>query len=421
MQIQKADNLSIKLSLILFIILTITAACGGGGGGSEPSTPSTTVVSNALQVQFSRTVLEHFQDQVLTLQNNGNTRASIGVIAQSDPLNVPFSITDDQCSGKTLAPSEACMLKIQFLPVTQNLFMDTFDIPSETGQPIMIVNISGESVALNASINQVDKSGCTKMRLFVAVTDKQDGPVTSLTQDNFLVFEEGELQVIDSFSNQVTTPISVAMVLDYSGSMQPLISDVESAAKSFIDQLDLNNGTDEAMIIKFAASVETKQPFTDDYDSLVLAIGDNYTGNIDQTHLYDAVWQAIESAADPSRTDRRAVVVLTDGIDEGSIDHQMAEVVENANEKGVPVFTIGLGNVFISTLQHLADETGGQYFLSPTSNELQSIYQSIAEILTNQYIIEYDSPTAGGDVIDLDIEIDQNGLKGEDSKSITGC
>ena len=174
------------------------------------------------------------------------------------------------------------------------------------------------------------------------------------------------------------------------------------------------------MIIKFAASIETND-FTDDYASIISAIEASYTGDMNQTRLYDAVWQAVEASADPSRNDRRAVVVLTDGIDEGSIDHQIADVVENANERGVPVFTIGLGNVFIPALQQLADQTGGQYFLAPTEDELQSIYQSIAKILTYQYIIEYESPSTGGDLIDLDIEIDQDGKSGEDSKSITGC
>ena len=342
-----------------------------------------------------------------------------GMIAHSDPLDAPFSITDDVCSGKTLSPSETCTLKIQFLPVTQNLFNDTFDIPSDTGQPIMIVSVSGKSVSLNASINQVDKSACPVLRLFVTVTDQQDSPVTSLTQDHFFVFEDGGLQAIKSFSNQITTPISVAMALDYSGSMQPYIPKIESAAKRFFDPPFIK-GPDEAMIIKFAASIETND-FTDDYASIISAIEASYTGDMNQTRLYDAVWQAVEASADPSRNDRRAVVVLTDGIDEGSIDHQIADVVENANERGVPVFTIGLGNVFIPALQQLADQTGGQYFLAPTEDELQSIYQSIAKILTYQYIIEYESPSTGGDLIDLDIEIDQDGKSGEDSKSITGC
>ena len=131
--------------------------------------------------------------------------------------------------------------------------------------------------------------------------------------------------------------------------------------------------------------------------------------------------QAIESASVSTINDRKAVVVVTDGIDEGSVNHQLAGVIEKANESGVPVFTIGLGNVYISALQNLADETGGQYFLAPDSTDLESIYQSILDLLVNQYIIEYVSPSSGDDMVDLDVEVDQSGLKGNDSKSVTGC
>jgi len=176
-----------------------------------------------------------------------------------------------------------------------------------------------------------------------------------------------------------------------------------------------------AAVIKFAASVEIKQPFTDKSDLLAAAIADNYTGAVDRTILYDTVWQAIEMTADPSRNDRRAVIVVTDGIDEESVNHQLAEVVENANESGVPVFTIGLGNAFIAVLQHLAEETGGQYFIPPTPDALASIYQTIAAILTNQYIIEFNSISSGGNTIDLEVEIDRDGDIGLNSKSVTGC
>jgi hypothetical protein len=114
-------------------------------------------------------------------------------------------------------------------------------------------------------------------------------------------------------------------------------------------------------------------------------------------------------------------VVVTDGFDEGSVNHQLSDVVEKANESGVPVFTIGLGNAYISILQQLADETGGQYYFVPNSSDLESIYQSILNLLTNQYIVEYVSPSSGGETIDVDVEIDQGGLKGNDSKPVTGC
>lgn len=415
----KNKRLYVRLFLLLGPILTIMAACGGGS--SDSSTPSSNIITNALQVQFSSTVLDHFQDDIVTLQNNGTSSVSIGQIAHADPLYNPFSIIDDQCSGITLTPSETCTLKVRFSPTSQNSFNDSFDIPSSTGQTIMTVSVSGDAKALNVSINQTDTSGCPGIRLFITVTDRNDDPMTSLTQADFLVIEDNNLQVIDSISNIVMTPISVALVLDYSGSIQPFISNVEAAATSFIDQLDLNNNTDEAAIIKFAASIELKQAFTDDYNSLLLAIGDNFTGNIAKTLLYDAVWQAVNITTDLARNDRRVIVVLSDGIDEGSVDHNLTEIIDSTHKNGVAVFTIGLGNVFLPAMQLLADETGGQYFLAPTSSDLQAIYQQIADILTNQYVIEYQSPSSSGDSITIDMEVDHNDMQGEASRTVPGC
>ena len=424
----KNQLLHFGLSLLLFAMLILMTACGGGGdGGSDSSDPSdyssssTNTSSKDLKVPFSSTILDHFQDEIITITNNGTESGLIGQVAQANPLKAPFSILEDQCSGITLAPSASCVLQVQFLPTSQGFFSDSFDIPSNTGKAINTVSVSGDAWALNASINQVDTSSCPTIRLFVSVTDRYEAPVTWLVQDDFTVWENNEKQDIDNISNKVTTPISVALVLDYSASIQQFIQEVEAAAWSFIDQLDLNNNTDEAAVVKFAAGIELKQAFTDDQSSLFWAIGDTFNGGANKTFLYDALWMAVDITADPSRNDRRAVVVLTDGIDEGSVDHDLAEVIDSANEKGIPVFTIGLGNAFFPVLQTIAEETGGQNFLAPTSEDLQTIYQQIADILTNQYVIEYQSPSSGGAIISLDVEIDANDLQGEDSRDIPGC
>jgi Ca-activated chloride channel family protein len=428
----KNKVLRLCLFFFLYLMLILMSACGGGGGGGSDSSSgsdssgsdSSDITSKDHQVAFSNTVLDHFQDQTYALKNNGTASASIGQVAQANPLNAPFSILNDQCSGKTLAPSAACTLQVRFLPTAQGTFSDSFDIPSGTGETIiMTVNVSGDGRALNVSINQIDTSDCpTTVRLFVTVSDRYDDPVTALTKDEFLVLEDNVSQGIDSFANNWTTPVSVMLVLDYSGSMLPFISDVEAAAKSLIDQLDLNSNTDEAAVSKFAASVDLKQAYTDDKNSLLLAIDNPYMGAKDQTVLYDALWQAVDITADIKRNLRRAVVVLTDGRDEGSY-HNLTEVIDSAQKEGIPVFTIGLGNVFLDDLQIIADETGGQYFLAPTSGDLQAIYQQIADILTQQYVIEYTSRSSGGAIITLDVEIDdaKDGSQGEDSRDVPGC
>ena len=72
-------------------------------------------------------------------------------------------------------------------------------------------------------------------------------------------------------------------------------------------------------------------------------------------------------------------------------------------------------------LQQLADETGGQYYFAPQASDLEAIYLQIANTLSNQYVIEYDSSSSGSGIIILDLEVDHNGDQGEDSKESQGC
>src|SRR5207244_923695 len=121
---------------------------------------------------------------------------------------------------------------------------------------------------------------------------------------------------------------------------------------------------------------------------------------------------------------KRAVVVLTDGVDEepGS-NHRVEEVIEAAKQAGIPLHMLGLGrdgdidekimqrmaeetngtyhrarndqtlfNIFEdlsiqlhdegideATLRKLADETGGKYFPAQDISKLRLIYQGLAE------------------------------------------
>lgn len=426
MHMDRSNRLTYCIIILFFAGLIFLTGCGGGGGGGgdatdTPDTDPPTTTPTQTQAEFSQTVVNHFQDKNLTIQNQGTSDRTIGDVAQTDPLAAPFSIIADQCANTTLAPSESCAITVRFSPTTQDDFEDTFDIQTEGSQTMMIVSLSGTSRALNASISQVDTSGCPTIRMFVSVTDSNDAPVSNLTQDDFLISEDGIPKSIVSFSNTASSPISVAILMDSSNSIQPYADNIEAAAISFLDQLSLDAGTDEAAIIKFATTYEIKQSFTDVKDLLTQAIGTAYTGNGGETHLYDTIWQAVDLASDPARNDRRAVVLISDGHDEGSVDHDLAAVIANANESGVPVFAIGLGDTYIASMQQLADGTGGQYFVAPTSSDLEDIYQQIAQILSNQYVIEYQSAFSDGADIELNVDVDLSGDLGEDTKTVPGC
>jgi len=427
--------ISNRIKNLLLLVLTLgfatsmLAGCGGGGGGGGGGSGSDSTPQpepDALEIAFGNIVLDHSSDRAISLQNPGTSALAIGQIAQANPLAAPFSIVSDDCSGTSLGPSQSCTVQVRFLPTEQGAVTDSFDIPSaDSDRDLATVSVSGTGRGLNVSLNQIDTGNCPTVTLRITVTDRNDDPVSGLLESDFSVFENDVLVDPDTFSNIVTVPISVALALDYSGSVQAApgaIEDIEAAAKAFLEELNLDNNTDEAEIIKFAKAIQVMEPFTDIKDDLTAAIDASYTGGVDETLLFDAVWQAINDTAGRAN-ERRAVVVISDGNDEGST-RTLAEIIDNALAHAVPLFTIGLGNVGSETdLRPLADESGGQFFFAPTSDDLRDIYVQISHILANQYILEYDSSSSGGDPITLDVEVSEsvNGWEGEDSKEVTGC
>ena len=407
----------LTLSLVAFSIL----GCGGGGGDSAADLKK-------MSVAFGDVVLDHVKDQTVLLNNNGASTLSIGQIALADPLSAQFSFVSDDCSGKSLASSETCTLQFRFEPTVQGAFSDTFYIPSDDpNRDIGMVNVSGEGIALNVSINQAEKDCAnSKITLYVTVTDRNDDPLTLIPQNDFSLLEDNASMNITRFSNSAFAALSVVLALDYSVSTETVRPEIEEAATFFIENLQLDSGTDEAAIIKFGASIEPAQAsFTDDEALLKSAINDtpSFSG-LPQTLLYDAIWQSTDNIDSYARNDRRAIIVLSDGLDTRSVK-KLNEVIDHALEKGVPVFTIGLGDVNVPVMLRLADETGGQFFRVDEFADLLGIYGKIANILSNQYEIEYTSFPSGGAPIAIDVQVDFDFqgeiLHGEGVKEIPGC
>jgi VWFA-related protein len=249
-------------------------------------------------------------------------------------------------------------------------------------------------------------------------------PVTALSTNNFKVFENGNPKPINSITYPITSPISVELVLDFSGSLA--VSDqlaIQDAAIAFVDTLTPNQ--DEAGLIKFKLNIDVNTGFTTDLTAIKTAIGDPYpAGRPEGTILYDSLIQAINDTAGRVAASRRgAVIVFSDGNDEESVS-TLENVIDLAVLKGVPIFTIAYTNASKpkpEVMQELAQRTGGEYFLAPDSTQLNTIYGNISNILSQQYLIEYNTLSSGGTTVSLDIEVNDNNNLGEDSKEATGC
>lgn len=427
-------NRTCCLVIITAFFLSIVGiyGCGSGGGGASDggggSGGSPEITLSSSDISFSNLVANKQADRSLTVQNTGTAGLVIGQIAQANPLAAPFSIPDDGCSGTTLAPTQSCTVIVRFAPTTQGDFEDVFSIPSnDADEASLVLNVRGKGQGLNVTINNVDSSVAGKIKVLVSVTDSSDAPELGFVKDFFTLLEGGAGKSIDPFSNTVTSPISAVLLLDYSGSFEAFRLQVEAAAKNFLDDLQL---TDEAAVIKFAGTVDLAIGFTpvsSGKTDLKNAIDSPYTP-IAGTKLYDAVYDAVDRLALRNPAYRRTAIVVSDGVDfksptGGQLSTQDLEgVIDNGQQKKIFIYTIGFGpdlpegNVVMG---RMADETGGEFIVSPTAADLNGVYLKISQILSKQYELTFTTSQLAGTGNTLKVLVNNGTLQGDDTVSVT--
>ncbi len=272
------------------------------------------------------------------------------------------------------------------------------------------------AAALSVTINQVSLDSCPVLKSYVSVSDHNGDPVTGLTSANFTVNEDSITRTPVSVSFGGSSSISVAMALDYSGSMSGTPrTNLQTAATTFINEL----GAADAMeIIKFSTTVAAVQSFTTDKALLTAAVTNSWSGADNNTAFYDAVYKALTDTN--ARSGRKALIAMTDGDDNAST-HTIEQVITYATSLGIPVYTIGLGSANSTVLSQLASSTNGHYYNAPTSADLQSIYTQIANVIQNQYEVTYASGLTDGAQHTLRISVNSATATGSATRQVTSC
>jgi Ca-activated chloride channel family protein len=280
---------------------------------------------------------------------------------------------------------------------------------------------------IDVKINQIEACPRPAATVYVSVLDQGGFPVTTLDVGDFLLLEAGvPTATTSAVSVDDTVTLSVVLLLDYSRSItrEPdNVTDMENAAIGFVNELGNN---DEAEIIVYGTTVAVSQSFTNNKNLLVDAIQNPPNVGI-HTALYDALIEAVDDITGSSK-ERRAIIIITDGRDDDGTGNpqstsSLTDVITDANGFGVPVFTVGLGNADVGILQQLADDTGGTFSPSTTSDNLATIYQQLADLLfTDQYILTYTSGLAAGSAGDLSVTATYGlGVSGSDTKTVLAC
>ncbi len=241
---------------------------------------------------------------------------------------------------------------------------------------------------------------------FITVTDA-NGPVTGLTAADFVVTLDGD--VVPTQDLDFTLPpsqdpanqkVSVVFAMDYSSSItDQFLVPMQQAVIAFIDAM---NAGDYAAIIKFNndSGAVVVQPFTviDDGgvndQALVAAVMADFTG--DGSNILDATQVAVEQFAahpDPTLSGPKAVILVTDGIETHSTA-TAGEVISVANDSSIPIFAVGIGapdQEALDLMGNLASQTGGEFILAPSDQDIQDAYATIQFLLSNEYLLTFAS------------------------------
>jgi len=239
-------------------------------------------------------------------------------------------------------------------------------------------------------ITAVDTQAYPRMRTFVTVLDGSGRPVAGLDSKAFKVAADGKPVPVMGFTTGLdqNVPAAVVLAFDTSGSMDGTpIEQARQAGKTLVGQL---GPTDQVAVLTFSNTVQLAQDFTTDPGALASAIdGISAAGN---TALYDGVGAAVSTAA-RATGQRRAIVLLSDGKDEGAVSHSdRGSSLAAAQPAGIPFFVVGLGqSIDQAYLQDLGNVTRGQLFLAPSPEVLQGLYETIGTTLRRQYILDLDA------------------------------
>jgi len=272
--------------------------------------------------------------------------------------------------------------------------------------------------------DDVIRTETSLVQLNIGVVDKQGRAVTSLTKNDFVIYEDGVKQSIQHFE-PVDAPFSLVLMLDMSGSTVNFRQQLKLASQRFLDALAPD---DRVAVVQFNKEVKSLTGFT--VDRLKTAYAIEIATGAGETHFYDALKYALKELEKEGKR-RKAIVVLTDGLDTNlrnadrvtlskaqtdqealdtikpHVSTDLNNVLAAADRQGVTIYPlalpsgdpkrlpmptpniIGIYAAARARLQSLADRTGGRLNEINQLQYMAQLYREVAASLRTLYTVGY--------------------------------
>jgi Ca-activated chloride channel family protein len=224
---------------------------------------------------------------------------------------------------------------------------------------------------------------------YATVTDSRGRYVDDLTAEQFTLLDGQHPQTLAAFESHGDS-VSVALLLDTTGSMSNALPAVKNAALKLIGDL---RPVDSVAVYSFNRSVTELQPFTSDLDQAKRAVLS--TQALGETALYDALARVSRDLS--GHTGKKVIVVFTDG-DDNSSTLTMDTAILRVKAGGVPIYTIAQGQAlqsagYLKQLADLAKVTGGESFAVHDSSEIEGVFAKVSEDLAHGYLLVFQPPS----------------------------
>ena len=250
------------------------------------------------------------------------------------------------------------------------------------------------------------RSSADVVTIQAAVRNGRGRPVPGLTAADFEVRDNGQLRPVISIRNDAGSPVSLAILVDISGSMA--VSQKLAMARQALDSVvaQLRPGEDEVAVFTFDSALHENRSFTSNPSTLTNVLDD--LKPYGTTSLYDATAAAARKLSERSAA-HKAIVVLTDGLDTSS-RLTAPEVSGLASSIAVPVYVMATvpsidqrlmmeavdraDESRAADLRDLAEWTGGQLVFAITITDTTTAAVGLVSELRQQYVLAIEAVSA---------------------------
>jgi VWFA-related protein len=265
---------------------------------------------------------------------------------------------------------------------------------------------------------QILKIGTQLVNVLFAVQDKQNRYLNELKQEDIEVLENGQAQQIFTFKREFDLPLTMAILVDVSGSEQYTLPLLKDAGSRFVESV-VRTGKDTVGVIKFEGEATVMQELTSNPARVRRALeqiaytapppisvyggptppinGGSRQGG---TSMYDAI---VATSADMLAREpgRKTIILVTDGIDTTS-RMKIGDAIDESLKAEVVIYAIGIGDpgmggINDGALKKLCDATGGRAIIPKGHRELDQAFAQLEQDLRQQYLLAYEPKNEAND------------------------